>query len=206
MRREGRENTVSCRQAWCFHLPVQIVLAEIQEFIGCCSGWPYGLAMIGYICPTKCGQMDFWSASCKQLFYQHLQKSSMRIENFKFNRGEGSYWNPACENSCGDTPACEIGAATAYEQIEERINFNYLANNNPCPNNYTFVGWVNIVGPIYVEPQAFTEGELKEDCSSAFGQQIGTCMEWEELNCVYCSIYGQIGQTPFAIHFDDVSF
>ena len=106
------------------------------------------------------------------------------------------YWNPECEDPCGDTPACEIGGTTAYEQIEERINFNYLANNNPCPSNYTFVGWVNIAGPFYAYP---VDEFLREDCPSAYNQTIGTCMEWEDLNCVYCSIYYQIGFEPFAI-------
>lgn len=105
------------------------------------------------------------------------------------------YWNLACDNACGSTPPNEPGPTTAYEAIEERLNFNYTANNPPsCPLNYVFRGWVNVK-----KLDAYPLDFLKDDCPFVENQQIKTCMEDTELNCVYCSIYDQIGEEPFEI-------
>jgi|GEM_PF-1481395 len=105
------------------------------------------------------------------------------------------YWNPICNEGCGTTPPCTQGPTTAYEAIQDRINFNYIANNPPCPNGYTFCGYINVTGPVYAQgPYYF----LQEDCGF-LNQQIGTCMEDGDLNCAYCSFYEQIGEDPFTI-------
>lgn len=104
------------------------------------------------------------------------------------------YLNPPCSNACGDTPSDVSGFTTAYEHIEARINFNYLTNNPPCPSNYVFRSWAN-VKRLPAHPLDF----LKDDCPFVSNQVVGTCMEDDELNCVYCSIYGQIGEAPFEI-------
>ena len=108
----------------------------------------------------------------------------------------GSYTLPTCNHSCGTTPACALPATTAYEQIEARINFNYLANNPPCPAGYSFQGYINVTGPIYAQGAQYDF--LEEDCGIV-DQEIGTCMDDEILNCAYCSFYEQIGIDPFAI-------
>ncbi|MDX1913286.1 MAG: hypothetical protein SFV22_17460 [Saprospiraceae bacterium] len=103
------------------------------------------------------------------------------------------YWNPPCENECGTTPACGTGP-TAYEQIEERLNYNYLQNNPPyCPPGKKFIGWAN-VECVEAWPLDF----IFEECQYS-AQDIGDCMEHELLNCAYCSIYDRIGSDPFAI-------
>jgi len=105
------------------------------------------------------------------------------------------YWLPMCDWECGETPACATPATTAYEQIEARINFNYMANNPPCPSGYTFVGYINVTGPVYAQgPYYF----LDSDCEF-LQQEVGTCMEDVDLNCAYCSFYEQIGLSPFSI-------
>lgn len=107
----------------------------------------------------------------------------------------GFYTLPMCDWECGETPACATPATTAYEQIEARINFNYLANNPPCPSGYTFVGYINVTGPVYAQgPYTF----LDDDCEF-LQQEVGVCMEDADLNCAYCSFYEQIGLSPFSI-------
>ncbi|MFN0215199.1 MAG: hypothetical protein ACKVT2_13160 [Saprospiraceae bacterium] len=106
-----------------------------------------------------------------------------------------SYTLPMCNWECGETPACSSPATTAYEQIEERINFNYLANNPPCYDGI-LVGFINV-------ETKFAQGPpydfLEEDCEIDQQQTIGTCMEDDLLNCAYCSFYEQIGIDPFEI-------
>jgi hypothetical protein len=106
-----------------------------------------------------------------------------------------SYTKPMCNWECGETPACSTPATTAYEQIEERINFNYLANNPPCEDGI-LVGFINVV-------TKFAQGPpydfLQEDCGIDQEQTIGTCIEDDLLNCAYCSFYEQIGIDPFEI-------
>ncbi|MDX1913288.1 MAG: hypothetical protein SFV22_17470 [Saprospiraceae bacterium] len=114
------------------------------------------------------------------------------------------FFNPPCEEACGSTPACGTGL-TAYEQIEERINYNYLQNNPPtCPPGKKFVGWAN-VECVEAWPLDF----IFETCNFN-SQVIGTCMEYEQLNCVYCAVYDRIGTDPFTIpagkHFVSINF
>lgn len=104
-----------------------------------------------------------------------------------------TYWNPACPNACGDTPSNESGP-TAYEEIEARINFNYLANNQPCPSNYVFRSWANVK-----KVSIYLPDYLEQECPFILGHAIGTCMDYLKLNCVFCYIYNQIGEAPFEI-------
>lgn len=109
------------------------------------------------------------------------------------------YVNPPCENPCGNTPPCEAGPSTAYEVIEDCINHNYPLSSPPCSPNHVLAGWVNVRKslPFYITPNSF----LAEDCPFTDFQKGGTCMNNDELNCVYCSIYEQIasGLEPFVI-------
>ena len=108
----------------------------------------------------------------------------------------GNYILPMCNNSCGSTPACEMPSTTAYEQIEDRINFNYLANNPPCGPGTVLQGYINVTGPIFAQGPQYDF--LEEDCGIV-DQEIGTCMDDDALNCAYCSFYEQIGIDPFEI-------
>ena len=104
------------------------------------------------------------------------------------------YWNLPCPGACGETPSDEAGPTTAYEEIEARINFNYSANNPPCSSNAVLLGWVN-VKMLDAYPLTF----LKDDCPFVDNQQVKTCMEKQELDCAFCSIYPQIGEEPLEI-------
>ncbi len=150
-------------------------------------------------------------AVCNTCLLQHYTNSSAPCDGDAFAADEAfyvgggdeemlllsSYILPMCNHPCGTTPACATPATTAYEQIETRINLNYLANNPPCPPGYSLAGYINVTGPIYAQGAPFDF--LEEDCGIAEQQQIGTCMEDELLNCAYCSFYEQIGTDPFAI-------
>ncbi|MFN0034213.1 MAG: hypothetical protein ACKVUS_04040 [Saprospiraceae bacterium] len=106
------------------------------------------------------------------------------------------YVLPMCNHPCGSTPACQTPPSTAYEQIEARINFNYLANNPPCGPGQFFQGYINITGPLFAQGPKYAF--LEEDCGIV-DQEIGRCMDADLLNCAYCSFYEQIGVDPFII-------
>jgi len=107
-----------------------------------------------------------------------------------------------CNEACGAAGVCESGPTTAYEEIEKRLNYNYLANHLPTRPGKRFIGFVDVkcidIGYVPKVVELYNLGN----------QSIGTCVKADfsdpnypedPLNCVYCSIYDQIGENPFLI-------
>lgn len=115
------------------------------------------------------------------------------------------YTNPMCNYGCGSIAPCTMGPTTAYEAIEERINYNYLANNIPvAPAGYYFAGFSNI-DFIYNFP---LDNEL-QNCNLS-NQEVGTCLiadlsdplnPIDPLNCMYCQLYSAIedNEEPYVV-------
>jgi hypothetical protein len=106
------------------------------------------------------------------------------------------YWNPNCEGACGTALNCQAGSTTAYEQIESRINSLYPLCKSPCPPN-SVVKFYSI-NYKFVDDTEFTSIFDDNSCTKD-ATRIGDCMNSQELNCKFCSIYNRIGQAPLNI-------
>jgi hypothetical protein len=100
------------------------------------------------------------------------------------------YFNPMCNDECGAIPACSIGPTTAFEAVQDAINTNYLTQNAPTPpQGYRFTGFANIDCNV----QQITQNV--GNCTGQLFMEIGTCLDNEVLNCMYCELYENIGNT-----------
>ncbi len=115
-----------------------------------------------------------------------------------------SWDNPMCNNSCGSAEPCQAGPTTAYEAVEERINFNYATNNPPTPpSGYYFTGtYTNVIC------DNFVDFSFAVETCGLTNQTIGTCLQADPsdpnidpLNCLYCTIYSKLedNESPFLI-------
>jgi hypothetical protein len=117
------------------------------------------------------------------------------------------YINPMCDEGCGNIAPCTAGPTTAYEAIEERLNYNYAANNPIIPPaGYELVGFTDILcsDPDYIDPAIY------QTCGGQLSQYVGTCFTYDgsdplnpsdPLNCIYCQLYEAMidNEAPFQV-------
>jgi hypothetical protein len=104
-----------------------------------------------------------------------------------------------CTTGCGSIPPCEGGPTGALEAIEDHIN-QYYEQNPPSMPGKKFVGFANVecTWPNYLD-------FVYADCGITPHFVSGSCLTATTeggngyLDCIYCSVFNKIGQSPLTI-------